>query len=210
MVTQMKIRIILADGQPLAIAGARHFLASVNTIDVVGTARNSGEVVEQLDRAACDILISEYSMPNGNYGDGLAYFSFLTRSYPDLKIIVYTTVDDSSLLAELARLGIRSVVSKASDMEQLVLAIDAVFTGNTRFQALADSTEVDSGLSAKEAEVIRLFASGLTIAEISHRLCRSKKTISSHKSNAKQKLGIGSDAGLFSPFCMRGAFAAAF
>lgn len=207
----MKIRIILADSQPLAIAGARHFLASVNTIDIVGTARNSGEVVEQLDRVACDILISEYSMPNGNYGDGLAYFSFLKRRYPNLKIIVYTTVDVPSLLAEIARIGICSVVSKASDMEQLILAINTVLAGNTHFPKLPAARKPDSGrLSAKEAEVIRLFASGLTIAEISHRLSRSKKTISSHKSNAKQKLGIGSDAGLFSSLCMPSAFSAAY
>ncbi|WP_321912233.1 response regulator transcription factor [Paraburkholderia sp. J11-2] len=209
MDSKEKIRVILADGLPLAIAGARYFLAGVDTIDVVGTARNSGEVVEVLDRSACDILVSDYIMPAGKYGDGLAYFAFLRRRFHDLKIIAYTAVNDPSLLAEMARLGVRSVVGKTSEMEQLAFAIETVFAGQMVFPEPGGTGQGDSrGLSAKEVEVVRLFASGFTADEISRKICRSRKTVSSHKANAKQKLGIKSDAGLFSSIFMPGLFAA--
>ncbi|WP_322106577.1 response regulator transcription factor [Paraburkholderia sp. J41] len=201
MDSKTNVRVVLADGQPLTIAGARRFLSGVNTVEVVATARHSGEVVEALDRSACDILVSEYTMPAGKYGDGLVYFAFLRRRYPNLKIIVYTAVDDASLLAALARLGVRSAISKTCDMERLAFAIHAVFAGKTLFSglpAIAIGQAGSRALSAKEVEVLRLLASGFTTDEIARKIFRSRKTVSSHKANAKQKLGIKSDAGLFS------------
>lgn len=207
--SQIKIRVILADDHPFVTAGVTHFLAGKTTIEIVGIAHNSGEIVEQLDHTACDILISDYSMPNGKYGDGIKFLSFLRRRYPDLKIIVYTMVDEPSLVKKIIRLGVRSVVDKASDMEMLVSAISAARAIDDPTPRCRADLQIETSvareqqrfsLSPREAEVVRLFMSGLTVDEIAEKLCRSKKTISTQKNAAKKKLGIRRDVELYRLF----------
>lgn len=206
--SQIKIRLILADDHPFVTAGVTHFLAGKNTVEVVGIAHNSGEIVEKLDHTACDILISDYSMPNGKFGDGIKFLSFLRRRYPNLKIIVYTVIDEPSLVRKIIRLGVRSVVDKASDMEMLISAINAAHAidklspgcATEQIETNVAHEQQRFALSPREAEVVRLFISGLTVDEIADKLCRSKKTISTQKNAAKKKLGIRRDVELYRLF----------
>ncbi|MBK3787194.1 response regulator transcription factor [Paraburkholderia aspalathi] len=204
----MKIRLILADDHPAVIAGIRHTLAGISTVDVVGTARNSTELAELLSQVPCDVLITDYAMPGGEYGDGLALLSFLRRRYPELEIIVFTTIDNPAVVHEIAKLGVKSVLSKVDDMKHLIFAIHTVHSGAAYFSSgtmtqhdllqigRADSKRVQE-LSKREAEVVRLYASGQSINEIAGQLHRSKKTVSAQKMSAMRKLGIQRDADLF-------------
>ncbi|WP_321907854.1 response regulator [Paraburkholderia sp. J11-2] len=213
MSNHVKIRVILADDHPLVIAGATRYLSRIETINIVGTAHDSGDVVEKLDQTTCDVLITGYSMPNGKFGDGLAYLSFLRRRYPHQKIIVYTSVDDPALVSEINRLGIRAVVNKMSEMETLLAAINAAFAGDTfspepEVGGQRETVTVDEQrkhpLSAREAEVMRLFISGLRISEIAQKLRKTHKTISTQKCAAMRKLGARGDADLFRIFSIGG------
>jgi len=58
-----------------------------------------------LETVPCDVLVADYSMPNGAYGDGITLLSYLRRRYPDLKIVVFTMVDNPAIVREVARLG---------------------------------------------------------------------------------------------------------
>jgi two-component system capsular synthesis response regulator RcsB len=81
----MQIKLALADDHPTVIAGIQHELARNPTFNVIGVARNSSEIVELLSRSPCDILISDYVMPGGEYGDGITMLSFLRTRYPPIK-----------------------------------------------------------------------------------------------------------------------------
>jgi two-component system, NarL family, captular synthesis response regulator RcsB len=95
----MRINLILADDHPALIAGVKHELSRIHTLNVVGTARDSTELVDLLSWVPCDILVTDYSMPGGEYGDGMAMLSFLRRRHPDLKIVVFTTIDNMAIAA---------------------------------------------------------------------------------------------------------------
>ncbi|MET3633179.1 response regulator transcription factor [Burkholderia sp. 572] len=203
----MKIRVILADDHPTLITGIQYVLDGASTIDVVGTASDSTEVVALLSSTPCDILVTDYAMPGGEYGDGIAFLSFVRRWFPDLKIIVFTSVDNATIVTEISRLGIQSALSKVDDTVHLVSAIHTVHAGATYFspwmqqarnafeRARAESKAKQ--LTKREAEVIRLYLSGLTINDISAQLRRTKQTVSSQKKNAMRKLGIERDIDLF-------------
>ncbi|MFM0043889.1 response regulator transcription factor [Paraburkholderia sediminicola] len=203
-----KIRLVLADDHPTLIAGIRYALADIPTIDIVGTARNSTEILELLSRVRCDILVTDYAMPGGEYGDGLTLLSFLRRRFSDLKIIVFTTVDNPAMIREITQLGIASVVNKVDDAAHLVSAIHAVYAGATYVSPAANreplqnrvrtaSTQTTVKLTPREAEVVRLYVSGMSVNEIADQLHRTKQTVSSQKSSAMRKLGIERDADLF-------------
>ncbi|WP_034176750.1 response regulator transcription factor [Burkholderia ambifaria] len=203
----MTIQLILADDHPTLLAGIQFELASASTIAVVGKASNSTEVVALLSSVPCDILMTDYAMPGGEYGDGIAFLSFLRRRFPDLKIIVFTSIDNSAIVTEFARLGIQAALSKVDDMAHLVSAVHAVYAGETYFspgmrrardafeQAQAESKAKQ--LTKREAEVLRLYLSGLSINDIAAQLRRTKQTVSSQKTNAMRKLGIERDIDLF-------------
>lgn len=204
----MKINLILADDHPVLIAGVKHELSRIHTLNVVGTARDSTEIIKLLSRVSCDILITDYAMPGGEYGDGMAMLSLLRRRYPDIKIIVFATIDNMAITAAMRRIGIDSVLNKAKDIGHLITAIHAVHAGATYFSP-GLSAHVEAGkptqlmskcltdLSSREAEVVRLYVSGTTINEIAAQLNRTKQTVSAQKRAAMRKLGIERDADLF-------------
>jgi two-component system, NarL family, captular synthesis response regulator RcsB len=202
----MTIHVILGDDHPALVAGVAHVLSTVSTIKVVGTARDSTGIVEQLERSPCDVLVTDYSMPGGKYGDGLAFIGFLRRQYPKLKIIVFTMIDNSALVSEIEKLGVSSVVNKGGDIDGLVSAISTVYSGGTYFPAVDPAKQLQSDvdrkngrpkLSKRETEIVHLIASGLSVSEISEKLHRTKQTISSQKISAMRKLGIERDVELF-------------
>lgn len=202
----MKIRILLADDHPALLSGIQHDLAAIPTLDVVGVARDSGELVGLLQHQSCDVLVTDYAMPGGAHGDGLTFISYLRRCFPTLKIVVFTTLDSPAIVQELAKLGVESVLGKVNETRHLISAIHAVHAGARYFPSEISRTgsaghhrNADEGLdlTKRELEVVRLYVGGQSINEIAEQLHRSKQTISSQKTSAMRKLGIERDADLF-------------
>lgn len=206
-IDRFEIRVVLADDHPGMLAGVKHELASVETITLVGEAANSTGLMALLDATPCDVLVSDYAMPAGEFGDGVPLFNLIKRRFPDIQIVVITMLDNPAVLHSLVSSGIRCVVSKSDAVAHLIPAIHAARTGGTYYSPTMDAVvrsidwEVRSRnaagvLSQRESEVVRLYASGLTINEIAEQLHRSKKTISTQKTKAMEKLGIERDVDL--------------
>lgn len=204
----MKIHVLLADDHPALLAGIKHELESVPSIAIEGVARDSGQLVQLLTRVPCDVLVTDYAMPGGAHGDGITFISYLRRHYPDLKIVVFTTLDNPAIMQELSRLGVHSVLSKAQETNQLVSAIHAVYAGARYYPSELRGGASSAGprtaaprsgpdLTKRELEVVRLYVSGMSVNEIAAQLSRSKQTISSQKASAMRKLGIEREADLF-------------
>lgn len=203
-----EIRVILADDHPVMLSGIEHEFSEVRTIQLVGTARNSTELIALLSSTQCDVLVSDYAMPAGEYGDGIALFSLIKRRYPDIKIVVLTMLDNPAVIRALVMQGVTCIVSKSDAVTHLIPAVHAVYHGakyySPTINEIVQSIDwnrrgrgTSDVLSQRESEVVRLFASGLTVNEIAERLSRSKKTISTQKSKAMEKLGIEREIDLY-------------
>ena len=198
------IRIIIADDHPAIIAGVSLNLAQLGTLQVMGHAHSSTELIELLDKTPCDVLISDYAMPNGKYGDGIALFSLIARRYPATKLVVLTMLDNPIVLNTLLNQKNLCIVSKSDAMTHLIPAIHAAYSEGKYYSpkiseamaTLRGNRQDKLNLSQRESEVVRLYASGMAINEIAEQLSRSKKTISTQKTRAMQKLGIEKDMDL--------------
>ncbi|SDX28097.1 two component transcriptional regulator, LuxR family [Collimonas sp. OK242] len=201
------IRVVIADDHPVMIIGVEQELSTVGAVTIVGSARNSTELIAILDKTPCDVLVSDYAMPGGAYGDGIALFSYIQRHYPMTKLVVLTMLDNPAVLSTLLAQKISCVVSKSDAVSHLVPAIYAAHTGKTYYSPtvinIAEAMELapharaaPKALTQREAEVVRLYASGLTVNAIAEQLHRSKKTISTQKTKAMEKLGIRQDVDL--------------
>ncbi|MGF6693353.1 two-component system capsular synthesis response regulator RcsB [Metapseudomonas resinovorans] len=202
----MKIRLLLADDHPALLSGLKHELSAIPTLEILGTAADSGALVEILQSHTCDVLVTDYVMPGGQYGDGMGLLSYLRRTYPQLKIVVFTTMENPALTQEMAKLGVNALLGKTQHTNQLISAIHAVYAGSNYFPSddvalgrsgITQSPASNLALTKREFEVVRLYVSGLSINEIAEQLHRTKQTISSQKASAMRKLGISRDAELF-------------
>ncbi|PRF22027.1 response regulator [Burkholderia multivorans] len=204
MTRSFPIRIVIADDHPAVVIGARYELSATNTMSVVATAHNSTELMEALATHPCEVLVSDYAMPGTEYGDGVTMFTALLKRFPGLKIVVMTMMENAVALRALIDLGISCIVSKSDMPNHLTMAIHAAYTNGRYLSPSMDRVLRNAGgvggkapeLSIREVEVIRLFASGLSVNEIAAKLSRSKKTISTQKSSAMQKLGVERDVDL--------------
>ncbi|WP_367304683.1 response regulator [Burkholderia multivorans] len=195
------IHVAVTDDHPAILFGVKHELSSNQSISVDGLARNSTELFELLSRMRFDVLVCDYSMPAGSYGDGIALLSLIQQRYPHLKIVVLTMIESPAILSALAQINIPCIVSKSDLTTHLSRAVHAAYANGGYLSPTIErivrtqnrprrAAGTEPRLTAREIEVVRLFVSGMRIDEIAERLHRSKKTISTQKSNAMLKLNI--------------------
>jgi two-component system capsular synthesis response regulator RcsB len=205
MANQM-IRVAVADDHPAVLIGIKHQLAAIDTIEVIGSAESSDELVELLDQHACDVLVTDYAMPGGNFGDGITLLTLLHRRHPGVKIVVVTMLANPGIVRVLIDQGFACIVSKCDALRHVVEAINAAWRGQGYLSPTLDkvieeseqaATRQTRELSLREIEVVRLYVSGLTIKQIAAQLHRSKQTVSAQKVSAMKKLGIGLESDLF-------------
>lgn len=210
-------RIVIADDHPVVMLGIRALLKERSQMQVVGEASSGGELLSILGNESCDLLITDFSMPyEDGSGDGLPLLRRLRRDHPKLPIIVLTMMHNPALTRGMLAAGVNGLVGKVAMMKELLLAIGAVMNGRTYIceamrehvsdwtptRALGETPPPVGGadpavLSQREAEVVRLYAQGLTVTQIAEHLHRSVKTVSQQKNDAMRKLGVTSNTQLF-------------
>ncbi|MBD8729812.1 response regulator [Pseudomonas sp. CFBP 13710] len=203
----MTIKTIVADDHSAVRLGLRIALerAPRARFSVVGEAENANRVLESLQQHACDLLITDYRMPQLEGGDGLALLRQVRLRYPRLPVLVLTTLDNPMVLRAILDSGARGLYDKQECLSHLSTAAHSLMRGNhylsARFTRRLAEYEVEhrgahERLSARELEVLRLLVGGMSGRDVAARLQRSEKTISRQKRCAMEKLGIGHDAAL--------------
>lgn len=197
------IRVVVADDHPVIRMGIEALLDDISSLERIGSAADSTQLVALLDAQPCDVLVTDYAMPGGEHGDGMELITFIRQRYPDLRIIVLTGMEKLALIRSLMTHGIYAILSKTDDMSHLRAAIQATRTGrryySPRISGMLKALPVTGSarLSQRESEVIALYVGGDSINVIAEKLQRSKQTISTQKVSAMRKLGIETDADLF-------------
>lgn len=212
----MAFKIILADDHPIILTGVRSLMAEMQpSCDIVAEANNVSELWRTLEQHECDLLITDFSMPNDDNVDGMAMIKQLRRKYPNLPIIVLTQVHNLGVLQALFQIGIQGLLLKKSviaELEKTVkkVLLGSVYIGETVRELLNEQGfnqyTIPVELSLKEIEVVRLLANGMSVTQVASYLHRSVKTISTQKTNAMQKLGLKSDSELFHYAQQQGLF----
>lgn len=203
----MNIRVVIADDHPVLLAGMEHMLNTVADIQIVGLAADSTGMVELLGQHPVDVVIADFSMPQGRYGDGIAMLRFLARRFPQVRRVVLTGVENPWVLRSILEVGVQVVVSKSDPHLHLEHAIRCAQSGQAFLSPaiedllaqhpVAAVASAQGQLTKRETEVLRMFAEGLSVAEIGERIGRSRKTISTQKMAAMRKLGLTCDGDIF-------------
>jgi len=147
--------------------------------------------------------VMDVSMPGMN---GLVATQTLRRMLPSAAIVTLTRHADDAYLQELLRAGASAYVLKQSAPAELLQAIRATGAGG-QYVDSSLTARVTAGflgregrmgsrgttaITEREAEVLRLIASGYSNKEIAQQLDLSVKTVEAHKANAMRKLDLNS------------------
>ena len=197
----MTIRVLVADDQSMVRAGFRMLLSDEEDIDVVAEASNGLEAIEKAGRFDPDVVLMDIRMPEL---DGLEATRRILAADGTTRILVLTTFELDEYVYEALRAGASGFVLKDDPPEQLLAAIHTISAGDAllsptvtkrvieRFIRLprpAPPKELDE-LSARERDVLRLVARGLSNAEIGHELYISETTVKTHVTHVLQKLNL--------------------
>jgi two-component system capsular synthesis response regulator RcsB len=203
----VKLRVVLVDDHPFVLLGVRSALAA-GDIEIVGEACSASELYQVLETVACDVVVTDLNMPaaTGLAEDGLRLVLKLRRDWPDIRVVVLTSVANAAVLRGVAHAGVMAMLRKCEPMHELADIVRAAAQGKAflspsieREIAAAGAAPVNCvpRLTPRESEVIRKFANGSTITEIARALDRDVRTVSRQKREAMAKLGVSNDAGLF-------------
>ncbi|RXZ38807.1 DNA-binding response regulator [Oxalobacteraceae bacterium CAVE-383] len=204
-------KIVVADDHSIVTSGVSQVISSHSNIEIAGAAKTIESLFSLLEKQECDVLICDYAFADDNKPDGLLLFDRLLRSFPDIKVIAYTMHDNFPSVKRALDLGLHGFVSKASDLDCLVAAINAVMLGEIytdpkttqillkRILA-GTSFSLQKPLSARETEVVRMLANGMKVGQIASITNRSLKTISTQKKSAMKKLGTDTNVQLIEEF----------
>jgi two-component system capsular synthesis response regulator RcsB len=202
-----KTTLLIADDHPVVLLGLKAILQKIPNVTLVGAVENSTGLFSFLEREPVDIVLTDYAMPGGMFGDGMVMLERLRARFPDVKIIVLTVLTNPALLSKIVQLQVHALLSKGSDLDEIPLALQRVAAGFTYFSrslmavlaAQSSAPDVDkiTLLSKRELEVLRMFLGGMSVQAIATHLRRSSKTISNQKRMAMLKLACANDAELF-------------
>ncbi|RAR61866.1 LuxR family two component transcriptional regulator [Paraburkholderia unamae] len=200
------LRVIVADDHACVRLGVANLLRATAWAVVVAEADDTLALVTQLDQVDCDVIVTDLCMPglDGEYSS-LAVLRRLARAPCAPAIVVLTMVSTPQILTGLLHHGIDAIVDKRDTALALLPALAAVrarapFLSERVHEVLAlagAACAPCAGVpSAREWEVFQLYAQGLSIRQIAHRLERSGKTISAQKRSVMRKLGLATERDL--------------
>jgi DNA-binding NarL/FixJ family response regulator len=197
----LKTKILLADDHAVVRDGLRMVLDSQPDLEVVAEAGDGAEALALGLREHIDLAVLDVSMPRMT---GLQAARELSRQRPDLRIVMLSMHDKEQYFFEALKVGASGYVLKSVANTDLIEACRAAMRGEPFLYPAAVTALVrdflerarrgeagpDDPLTAREQEIVKLIAEGLTSDEIAESLVISKKTVDRHRANVLEKLGM--------------------
>ncbi len=195
-----RLRVVIADDQPMMRAGFKAVLEATGNIEVVAEAGTGEEAVAAATQHSPDVVLMDIRMPGM---DGIE----ATRRLPRQRILILTTFGLDEYIIEALRAGASGFLLKDAPTREVVDAVRAVAVGDAVLApavtrqlldqvgrrlpaAMSRAPESLDELTDREQQVLRMLAVGLSNAEIAEALVLAEATVKTHVSNLLGKLGL--------------------
>jgi two-component system, NarL family, nitrate/nitrite response regulator NarL len=203
--------VLIAEDHPLFRGALEEAVRSRPDLELVGTAEDGRAAIEEIRRLEPEVALVDMRMPEL---DGSQVLNAVVRDGLSTRVLFLSTHTESALVYDLLASGASGYLDKTSSADEVCNAIAAASRGQT---VLSDSIESEvlqqirlrgnaseTKLTAREHEVLRLVADGLTAPEIAPRLYIEASTVKTHLQNIYEKLGVSERAAAVAEGMRRG------
>lgn len=198
------IRLVIADDHVIVREGLKRIVADADGLQVEAEAGDGGEVMKLVREREFDVLLLDLSMPGRS---GMELIKLVKAERPKLRILVLSMHQETQYAVRAIKSGASGYLTKESAPGELVQAIRKIAAGGAYVSAeVAEQLALGampgsdrpphSALTDREFEVFRRLVAGSSVTEIAAALNLSVKTVSTHKANLMQKLGVTNQADL--------------
>ncbi|WP_414552781.1 response regulator transcription factor [Anabaena sp. CCY 0017] len=203
------IRVLLVEDQEIVRRGLKTLLEIQPDLQVVAEAENGQKAIHLMESlyggdAEADIVLMDIRMP---VMDGVVATQKLCQQFPNTKILILTTFDDTQYISEALRFGAKGYLLKDTPAQELAAAIRSIYKGYTHFGpgilekmlSVVPASETEAPkqpppelaeLTSREREVLCLIATGFSNREIAQELCLSEGTVRNHITNILTRLNL--------------------
>jgi DNA-binding NarL/FixJ family response regulator len=203
---RLPVNLLIADDHQLISDGIAKIVETEKGVGNIYTAGNGREAVDLVLTEEIDCVIMDINMPVLN---GLEATRLIKQRKPQVKVIVVSMLCDAAIVSRMMKAGADAFINKDTGKTELLRALEKVMTGEkyispgiasnllTHFtDRTVDPANAEKHLTARELEIIRLIADGLTNPEIAGRLFLSVVTVNTHRKNILAKLQLKNTAAL--------------
>ena len=190
------VRVLIVDDHPVVRAGLRMLLAARPEVEVVAEAGDGQTALSAAMQHRPDVVLCDLRLGDGM--DGVAITRAVLSTQPAPAVLILTTYDHDTDIVRAVEAGASGYLLKDVATDELVAAIEAAAAGQTVLspsmteRMIATLRTRRAGLSAREVEVMRLVAEGLSNRQVAKRLFVSEATVKTHLNHAYTKLGVDS------------------
>ncbi|MEA2378740.1 MAG: hypothetical protein QOD13_2647 [Thermoleophilaceae bacterium] len=198
---RMRIRVVVAEDHPLVREGIIRALEHDPGMEVVGDADNGITAMELARELTPDVIVLDLRMPGLG---GAVVLERLRSELPDIRALVMTANESPESLLDAVAAGAAGYLSKRTTGEELRQAVITTYGGGSVItpelaghllrefsgSARGEGSSVRPLLAARELEILRLVADGLTDNEIGKQLYISPRTVQNHLTRIREKTGL--------------------
>ena len=185
-----KIRIVIADDHAVVREGLKAILGFEGDFIVVGEAANGLAAVQLARELSPDVVVMDLMMPRLNGADATVQ---MAKCAPDVRVLILTTYGSADDICRALDAGAAGAIMKTVTNKQLADAIRKVAAGERVVaQEIEKSMSVNPhvpGLTARQLEILRSVARGLTNEDIAMQLGISTNAVKHHLSTIFAKIG---------------------
>ena len=191
------IAIVLVDDHQVVTHSLKAYLESYADLKVVGIAASGEELLARVDEWRPDVVLQDLLVPGGI--DGIETTRRLLERHPGIRVVALTASTDEARLTGVLRAGAAGYVRKDAEPETLLAAVRAVARGRTYIdpsvtRAMLQTGTATDALTARETDVLRRLALGLSNKEIAAALDVGEETVKTHVTHVLAKLRVDNRA----------------
>jgi len=193
-----KLKVLLVDDHALVRRGFRRMLEDEPTFQVVGEASDGLEAVDRAAKLQPDVIVMDCALPQIN---GIEASRRILAERPDTRILMLSMHSEDTLVRQALEVGAKGYILKNAMDLDLVSAIKKVAEGQMVLDPQINRAgtlkgERDTGLTPRELEILQYIVAGKSNKEIATELGLSVNTVSVHRANIMDALGIHKTAEL--------------
>jgi DNA-binding NarL/FixJ family response regulator len=200
-----KIKIIIADSNFLCRKGLAVLLNENNDFQLLAQAVSAADLMNQSRFYKPHLIIIDYTSANFT----LESLQQIVKKYPKTRFLAITELSRNEIISKGLKIGITSHLLKDCDQDEIIEAIYKTAKGekfmcgkitNTILQdktvSVSEYSCIGMNVSDREVEIITLIAEGYSNKEVADKLFLSTHTVTTHRKNIMNKLGVNNTAGL--------------